>query len=58
MKNAENAQKTVREAVKMIPEENTSHARSALKNAILTDRTKIPYETRQKLGLLVSKYLG
>jgi 5'-methylthioadenosine phosphorylase len=57
-KNAENAQKTVAAAVKMIPEQNTSSARSALKNAILTDRSKIPYATKQKLALLVEKYLG
>jgi 5'-methylthioadenosine phosphorylase len=58
VKNAENAQKTVSEAVKMIPHENHSKARHALKNAILTDRTKIPTATKEKLGLLVSKYLG
>jgi len=58
MKNAENAQKTVLQAVKMIPTENNSKARRSLSHAILTDRTKIPYETREKLSLLVSKYLG
>ena len=30
---------------------------SALQHAILTDRTKIPMETRQKLALILDKYL-
>jgi 5'-methylthioadenosine phosphorylase len=56
--NAENATKVVRAAVALLPRNSNCPCRSALKYAILTDRTAISPETRQKLGLLLDKYLN
>jgi len=56
-KNAENACSVVREAVKAMPPQRGCKCGSALQHAILTDRTKIPMETRQKLALILDKYL-
>lgn len=57
-KNSENATKVVREAVKSMPKERTCRCGSALATAIMTDPAAIPAETRQKLGLLLDKYLS
>ncbi|MGA1263565.1 MAG: S-methyl-5'-thioadenosine phosphorylase [Prochlorothrix sp.] len=57
-KNAENAQKVIREAVKRItanPPESVAH--TALKYAILTPLDKVPAATKTKLGLILNKYL-
>ncbi|HZQ19456.1 MAG TPA: S-methyl-5'-thioadenosine phosphorylase [Terriglobales bacterium] len=56
-KNAENACNVVREAVAAMPKERTCKCGSALQHAILTDRTKIPQETRQKLHLILKRFL-
>jgi 5'-methylthioadenosine phosphorylase len=58
VKNAENATKVVGEAVKLIPRQCNAKAKSALAHALITDRKAVPEETRQKLSLLVSRYLG
>lgn len=58
MKNAENACKVVAEAVQLIPRERKTKAMGALSHALITDRKSIPAETKEKLALLVSKYLG
>jgi 5'-methylthioadenosine phosphorylase len=58
VKNGENAQRTVVEAVALIPDERKCKAASALKNAIITDRKVIPETTRRRLDLIVGKYLG
>jgi 5'-methylthioadenosine phosphorylase len=55
--NAENAAKVVKAAVSGMPAERTCACTSALKYAILTDRKAIPDATRQKLALLLDKYL-
>jgi 5'-methylthioadenosine phosphorylase len=57
--NAENASKVVRAAVAAMPADMTKNCAcvDALKYAILTDRKAIPAETRQKLSLLLDKYL-
>jgi len=57
MKNAENASKMVKQAVATIPKTRGCKCGSALANAIITDRTKIPPKTRKKLQLLIGKYL-
>jgi len=57
-KNAENACKLVRNAVKHMPQERTCKCGSALKHAIITDRSSIPAEIKQKLELLIGKYTG
>jgi 5'-methylthioadenosine phosphorylase len=59
LKNAENATRVVRETVAAMP---TGGARackcgSSLAHAILTERSKIPAATRQKLKLILGKYL-
>ena len=56
-KNAENAAKVVRFTVAGLPMQRSCKCGSALAHAILTDRTKIPAEARQRLGLLLNKYL-
>lgn len=56
--NAENAGKVVRAAVAAMPSERTCPCGSALKHAILTDRNVIPQETRERLGLILGKYLS
>lgn len=55
-KNSANAQKVAVEAVKRIPDRPTPYA-SALRHAILTDRTKISGASKQKYDLLIGKYL-
>ena len=55
--NADNAAKVVKQAVALMPKERTCKCGSALQFAILTDHTKIPVGTRQKLSLLLDKYL-
>ncbi len=54
--NAEHAQAVAIEAVKNIPNGPSPHA-SALKNAIISDRSKISDAARKKYDLLVGKYL-
>jgi 5'-methylthioadenosine phosphorylase len=56
--NADNASKVVRAAVAgILSQERTCGCRDALKYAILTDRNAIPAEARQKLSILLDKYL-
>lgn len=57
-RNAVNAQKVIRETVRRLSENPPgSEAHSALKYAILTPKNKIPAAAREKLGLLLDKYL-
>ena len=56
--NSENAQKLIREAVAQLGEAPRCKCRSALKSALLTDRNLVPAATKEKLGLLVGKYLS
>jgi 5'-methylthioadenosine phosphorylase len=56
--NADNASKVVRAAVAAMPKEmKVCGCVDALKYAILTDRKVIPAETRQKLAILLDKYM-
>jgi 5'-methylthioadenosine phosphorylase len=57
VKNAENAGKVVRQTVADMPSDRSCKCGSALANAILTDRKKIPAATKEKLKLIVGKYL-
>src|SRR5215469_3184913 len=57
VKNAENACQVMREAVATMPNERTCKCESALKHAILTDKNKIPPKTRERLKLILGKYL-
>jgi len=58
VKNAENAAKVVHETIAAMPAGRSCKCGSALAHAILTDRDKIPATTRQKLGLILDKYLS
>ena len=57
VKNAENACNVVREAVAVMPKERACKCGSALAHAILTDRGKIPPSTRERLKLILGKYV-
>jgi 5'-methylthioadenosine phosphorylase len=58
MKNAVNAQQIIRETVRRLTENPpVSEAHSALKSAIITPLDKAPAATKEKLGLLLKKYL-
>jgi 5'-methylthioadenosine phosphorylase len=58
MKNAVNAQQVIRETVRRLSQEMPiSEAHSALKFAIITPLDKAPAATKEKLGLLLKKYL-
>ncbi len=57
-RNAVNAQKVIQETVRRLSENPpTSEAHSALKYAILTPLDKVPASTKEKLHLLLKKYL-
>jgi 5'-methylthioadenosine phosphorylase len=55
--NSENAARVVKQAIARMPRERKCKCGSALQFAILTDPAKIPAATRQKLALLLDKYL-
>jgi 5'-methylthioadenosine phosphorylase len=55
--NSENAAKVVKAAVRAMPKERTCGCGEALKYAILTDRAAIPKAAKERLGLLLEKYL-
>src|SRR5579863_69369 len=57
IKNAENAATVVRETVAALPAERRCKCGSALAHAILTERSKIPAATRERLKLILGKYL-
>ncbi len=56
--NAANACNVVRQAVAALPGRRGCKCGSALQYAIMTDRSKIPAEARQRLKLILDKYLG
>ena len=58
VKNTENAAMVVKETVAAMPAERKCKCGSALAHAILTERDKIPAATRQKLTLILDKYLS
>ncbi len=55
--NAGNACKLVLEAVANMPEERSCHCGSSLRHAMLTAPDLVPAATREKLDLIVGKYL-
>ena len=57
VKNAENAAKVVKGTVSAMPKERSCKCGRALANAILTDPAKIPAATKEKLQLILGKYL-
>jgi 5'-methylthioadenosine phosphorylase len=57
-RNAENVQRSLREAVRDLPEERGCKCGSALAHAILTDRKLIPAATKKRLAPILGKYLS
>ncbi len=55
--NSRNAQSIIVETVRNLPTSRNCHCGQALRHALITDRTKIPAETRKKLDLIIGKYL-
>jgi 5'-methylthioadenosine phosphorylase len=55
--NSESARKLIRETVRLLDGQRLCKCGSALKSAILTDRTQIPAATREKFKLLIGKYI-
>ena len=58
IRNSENAAQVLSEVLPRIPAERSCRCGSALENAIITARNKIPADGRKKLGLLIEKYLS
>jgi len=59
--NVANAQRILRSVAQKIPADrsaNTCGCANALETAILTDRSKIPAEVKEKYSLLIGKYLS
>jgi 5'-methylthioadenosine phosphorylase len=56
--NAANAARVVKAAVAAMPRERSCACASALKYAILTNPSAIPADTKEKLDLLIGKYLN
>jgi 5'-methylthioadenosine phosphorylase len=56
-KNTQIAQAAIRNLVRGLKEERACECERALANALITQERGIPPETRQKLSLLVKKYL-
>ena len=56
-KNSENAKKIIKEAVKEIPSERKCECANALAAAIITDRSVVSQQARDKLDIIAGKYL-
>lgn len=57
-KNCQAAQSIITQAVQDLDNARNCQCSEALKYAVITDKTKIPEETRRKLACIVDKYLG
>jgi 5'-methylthioadenosine phosphorylase len=56
-KNVGNARELLRRAIPKLAGASACHCGTALKNAIMTDRKRIPADVRQRLAPLIEKYL-
>src|SRR5215472_5923884 len=56
-KNNESAQKIIRASVKRLPVDRTCKCGHALKHAIMTDLSKVPGKTLDRVELLIKKYV-
>lgn len=56
-KNVENAKKILKEAILSIPEKNLCSCNEALKYAIVTNSKNIPQHIKEKLGVIIGKYI-
>ncbi len=57
-RNVDAAKETLRSLLTMLPAERGCSCGSALANSIVTAADRIPPEARERLGLLIGKYLG
>lgn len=57
IKNTNNAQRIISEAIRQLPNTRDCKCGSALRHAILTDRKAISRKTKKKLKLLIGKYV-
>jgi len=58
VKNAENAQRVLREAVRTMPGERTCKCGAALKHAFVTDMKIVPPATKKRLKAIIGKYIS
>ena len=56
--NAENAQKVLRAAVRMLPDARTCKCGSALQHALVTDMKLVPTATKKRLAAIIGKYVS
>jgi 5'-methylthioadenosine phosphorylase len=56
-RNVDLAQRTIRRAVAELPQERSCACRSALKDAIITERSRIPKKLKTALRPIIGKYL-
>jgi len=56
-KNAENAQRAIREAVRALGGDRACKCGSAVAHAILTDRKRIPAAAKMRLAPIIGKYV-
>jgi 5'-methylthioadenosine phosphorylase len=56
-KNSDHAQTIIRSTVKRLPVDRTCKCGHALKHAIMTDLKRVPEKTREKVDLLIRKYV-
>ena len=56
-KNSEHAQAIIRSTVKRMPVDRTCKCGHALQHAIMTDLRNVPAKTREKVDLLIRKYV-
>ena len=56
-KNVDTSKKIIKEAVSRVSTDSGCGCRNALKDAIITSRDGIPSETRERLGLIIGKYI-
>jgi 5'-methylthioadenosine phosphorylase len=57
-RNAENAQRVLREAVRTMPAERSCKCGAALRHALITDLKLVPPATKKKLAAIIGKYIS
>lgn len=57
-KNAANAQRVLREAVRRLPAERTCKCQDALATALITDRSKISARIKKQLAPIIGRYIS
>jgi 5'-methylthioadenosine phosphorylase len=56
--NAENAQRVLKEAVRIMPAVRNCKCGAALKHALVTDLKRVPAATKKRLSVIIGKYLS